>query len=130
MNALTGVREAEDVAFLISPARCGGPRAQMLMNSSASFDLAVGIRSEDGAPVATGKYVDTLLEVFGGRLLFPAEVVGRGDMSRGGLLLRHARSGVPLAYTPVAGAVRRGKRPSTLEPVRLTRRSQGSDDTR
>src|SRR4051812_23584820 len=35
--------------------------------------------------IATGKYVDLLLENFGERLLFPADFVGRGDMSRGGL---------------------------------------------
>ena len=38
--------------------------------------------------IATPKYVDPLLNAFGGRLVFPAEFVGRGDMSRGGLLLR------------------------------------------
>jgi hypothetical protein len=68
--------------------------------------------------IATGKYVDVLLEAFGSRLVFPTEFVGRGDMSRGGLLLRHARSGVPMGYTPVAGAVRRGRRPPKLERVR------------
>src|SRR5215208_3520726 len=46
-----------------------------------------------GAPVllgsiATAKYVDVLLTLFEERLLFPAEFVGRGDMSRGGLMLR------------------------------------------
>ena len=35
--------------------------------------------------VATGKYVDVLREALGERLLFPAEFVGRGDMSRGGV---------------------------------------------
>lgn len=69
--------------------------------------------------IATGKYVDTLLAAFGERLLFPSEFVGRGDMSRGGLLLRHARAGDPLVYTPVLGAVRKGKRPPKLE--KLTR---------
>jgi hypothetical protein len=64
--------------------------------------------------IATGKYVDSLIEVFGERLLFPADFVGRGDMSRGGLLLRHARAGTALDYTPVLGAVRRGKRPPKL----------------
>lgn len=68
--------------------------------------------------IATGKYLDTLLAVFGDRLLFPADFVGRGDMSRGGLLLRAARSGEELAYTAVAGAVRRGTRPPRLPPVR------------
>jgi hypothetical protein len=60
--------------------------------------------------VATGKYVDILVEAIGERLLFPAEFVGRGDMSRGALLLRAVRSDVELTYEPVAGAVRRGRR--------------------
>jgi hypothetical protein len=64
--------------------------------------------------IATGKYVDTLLDVFGDRLLFPETFVGRGDMSRGGLLLRAARSGEELAYVPVAGAKRHGERPPKL----------------
>ena len=68
--------------------------------------------------IASGKYVDTLIDVFGARLLFPAEFVGRGDMSRGGMMLRAARSGEPLAYAMVAGAVRRGKRPPKLAPIR------------
>jgi len=38
--------------------------------------------------VATGKYVDLLLPVFGDRLLFPRDFAGAGDMKRGGMLLR------------------------------------------
>ena len=72
--------------------------------------------------VATGKYVSVLLEILPERLRFPAEFVGRGDMSRGGLLLRCAVDGTELAYIPVQGAVRKGKRPPKLEPRRyLTR---------
>jgi hypothetical protein len=67
--------------------------------------------------VATGKYVDVLLDVVGEQLLFPTEFVGRGDMSRGALLLRAARAEVELAYTPVAGAVRRGSRPRKVEAI-------------
>jgi hypothetical protein len=67
--------------------------------------------------IATGKYVDPLLGVFGTRLVFPIDFVGRGDMSRGGLLLRCVRSGQALAYTPVAGAVRHGVRPGKLGPL-------------
>jgi hypothetical protein len=70
--------------------------------------------------VATGKYIDILLENFGQRLLFPAEFVGRGDMSRGGLMLRCAVDGTELSYISVAGAVRKGKRPPKLEPRRYT----------
>lgn len=66
--------------------------------------------------VATGKYVDCLLPIFGDALLFPAEFVGRGDMSRGGLLLRQAADGRELAYIPVGQAVRRGSRPPKLQP--------------
>ena len=46
--------------------------------------------------IASPKYVDVLLPIFGERLLFPIDFVGRGDMSRGGLLLRCARAGVEL----------------------------------
>jgi hypothetical protein len=60
--------------------------------------------------VATAKYVDVLLDVVGERLLFPAEFVGRGDMSRGALLLRAAREGRELAYEPIATSVRRSAR--------------------
>jgi hypothetical protein len=65
--------------------------------------------------VASGKYVDILLDAFGPRLHFPIDFVGRGDMSRGGLMLRAAESGVELPYVPVSGATRRGKRPPKLE---------------
>ena len=68
--------------------------------------------------VATGKYVDVLLGAFGERLLFPPEFVGRGDMSRGALLLRAAEAGTELTYGPVAGAIRRGRRPPKLAPRR------------
>ena len=64
--------------------------------------------------VATSKYSVPLLNVLGERLLFPAEFVGRGDMSRGGLMLRCARAGIELTYVPVAGATRRGQRPPKL----------------
>jgi hypothetical protein len=68
--------------------------------------------------VASGKYTTPLLEIFGERLLFPSDFVGRGDMSRGGLMLRHARSGVELTYMPVRGASLRGVRPPRLEKWR------------
>ena len=64
--------------------------------------------------VATAKYVDLLLQGVGERLLFPTDFVGRGDMSRGALLLRASRAGRELAYAPVAGAVRRGARPPSM----------------
>ncbi len=66
--------------------------------------------------IASPKYVDVLLAIFGERLVFPADFVGRGDMSRGGLLLRCVASGEPLTYVSVAGAVRHGQRPPKLDP--------------
>ncbi len=199
--------------FLLSPANCGGERARLVFNDQARFDLAVKLRSPQGATmaeaftfmsglyfrgkityalhfarppggvpgvlvitpneglrlhnervdldrlrkfaqvdiakddpryrrpllrdaealaayldpasdivllgsVATGKYVDVLTQVFGERLLFPSAFVGRGDMSRGGLLLRCARDDKELEYVPILGAVRHGPRPPRLDPVR------------
>ena len=68
--------------------------------------------------IATGKYVDVFLKHFGKRLRFPADFVGRGDMSRGGLMLRCAADRSELRYTSVAGAVLNGKRPPKLAPRR------------
>ena len=70
--------------------------------------------------VASGKYVGVLVEIMGQRLRFPADFVGRGDMSRGGLLLRCAVDGTELDYVAVEGAIRSGKRPPKLEPRRYT----------
>jgi hypothetical protein len=64
--------------------------------------------------VASPKYVDVLIGIFGGRLRFPIDFVGRGDMSRGGLLLRKVEEGIELEYAPVAGAVLHGTRPPKL----------------
>jgi hypothetical protein len=68
--------------------------------------------------IATGKYVDVFLKHFDNRLRFPAEFVGRGDMSRGGLMLRCAADRTELEYVSVAGAVLNGKRPPKLTPRR------------
>jgi hypothetical protein len=195
--------------FLLSPAWCGGQRAQMLFQPASEFDLAVRLRSPGGASlgeafaflsglyfrgklayassfarppqgapgvlvitpgdgllppeervdlerlqrfaqvpvsaderryrvpllrdaaalakrlepesevvllgsVATGKYADVLEGVLGERLLFPSDFVGRGDMSRGGLLLRCVDENRELAYRALRGAVRHGPRPPRL----------------
>ncbi len=68
--------------------------------------------------IATGKYLDVLLASLGPRLVFPSEFVGRGDMSRGGLLLRCVDAQRELSYVPVAGAKRTGPRPPKLGPRR------------
>ena len=75
--------------------------------------------------IASGKYVEVLLPIFGERLLFPPAFVGRGDMSRGGLMLRCAASGEELEYTPIAGAIRQGRRPPKLDPATRVRYERG-----
>jgi len=70
--------------------------------------------------IATGKYIGVLLELLQERLRFPADFVGRGDMSRGGLMLRCAVDRTELTYIPVQGALRKGKRPPKLAPRRYT----------
>jgi hypothetical protein len=192
--------------FLLSPANCGGERAQLLLSPRASFPLARRLRAAGGVPlgevmsfvsglyfrgklayaetfgiplvitpdaglrpaeapvtlgmlrasarvdidaanpryrrpleqsaravaallkpddtitllgsIASDKYVGVLLGIFGARLSFPVDFVGRGDMSRGGLLLRCVRAGRELDYVPVAGAMRHGVRPPRLERIR------------
>jgi hypothetical protein len=66
--------------------------------------------------IASDKYVEVLLEAFGNRLVFPEAFIGRGDMSRGGLMLRAVDAGEELTYIPVTGANRRGARPAKLGP--------------
>jgi hypothetical protein len=76
--------------------------------------------------VATAKYVDPLLAIFGERLMFPAEFAGRGDMSRGGLMLRCAQDGAELTYVSVRDAVRHGPRPPKLAPLLAKRQADNS----
>ena len=66
--------------------------------------------------VASPKYVDLITPFLGERLLFPADFVGRGDMSRGGLMLRSVEEGRELRYVPVLGAALHGARPERLPP--------------
>src|SRR3954469_24619536 len=80
--------------------------------------------------IASAKYVGVLADLFGDRLLFPIDFVGRGDMSRGGLLLRCVRSGEELPYAPVAGAIRHGPRVPRLPRIRTPRDGAGQPRSR
>ena len=73
--------------------------------------------------IASNKYVEVLLAHFGQKLRFPGDFVSRGDMSRGGLLLRCAADRSELPYISIAGAILHGKRPPKLEPRRYPRGS-------
>jgi hypothetical protein len=72
--------------------------------------------------VATGKYADVLLPIFGDRLVFPKEFIGRGDMSRGGMLLQRAASREELTYIPVSDPSRLG--------IRETKKARADIDAR
>ena len=92
-------------AFRSSRPRASLPRPP---DADAEFVLLGSVASE--------KYVQVLTAIFGSRLVFPPSFVGRGDMSRGGLLLRAAAAGEELEYVPVLGAIRTGSRPPKLVP--------------
>jgi DNA polymerase (family 10) len=104
-------------------ARYRGP----LRRDAELIDAAAGPECEVVllGSIASGKYADVLLEVFGARLLFPSAFVGRGDMSRGGLMLRCTDSGQELDYVAVATSVRHGARPPRLQPRRRPRPAAG-----
>lgn len=72
--------------------------------------------------VATGKYVDVLLPIFGERLVFPNDFIGHGDMARGGMLLQRADSGAELTYIPVSHPSRLGVRTRKEARARLDAR--------
>lgn len=102
----------------------GDPRYRAPLERTVT-DVAAGLASTARVillgSVATGKYVDVLTAILGPRLHYPASFIGRGDMSRGGLLLRSVASGQELEYvTFEPGAIRRGPRPPKLEPIRLS----------
>ena len=70
--------------------------------------------------IATPKYRQALLEIFGTRLYFPSDFVGRGDMSRGALLLRAVRADHELPYQGVADATLTGRRAPGVGKARPT----------
>ncbi len=106
LRRFAGVDISTGSAAYIRPLRRDADRLRGQIGAGATVVLL--------GSIATGKYADLLLDVFGERLLFPLPFVGRGDMSRGGLMLRAAESGVELTYAPLHGATRHGPRPPRL----------------
>jgi hypothetical protein len=111
---LSDLREFAAVPIDVREARYREPLARDAAALAASLPM-------DGQAVLLGsiaseKYVEILQAAFGERLVFPASFVGRGDMSRGGLMLRAVDAGEELSYLPVVGSVRRGVRPERLRP--------------
>ncbi len=79
-------------------------REPLVRDAEALARAHPGVRVVLLGSLATEKYVRPLASVFGSRLLFPRDFVGRGDMSRGALLLRAAREGRELDYESIEGA--------------------------
>jgi hypothetical protein len=70
--------------------------------------------------IASGKYVDVLVSLLGAHLHYPPSFIGRGDMIRGGLLLRSVDARMELDYAVLdLAAVRHGPRPPKLGPRRV-----------
>ncbi len=134
---LVGLDEPVDLARLRAwaaiPIDAGERRYVVpLLRDALELDVRCGPRCRIVllGSIATPKYVEPLQAVFGQRLLFPPVFVGRGDMSRGGLLLRCAADGVELEYAPVMGAVRHGARPPRLAPRKEAARRPARDPGR
>src|SRR5262245_6026328 len=95
----TALEEFSASKINIADKRYRGP----LERDAARVSAQIGVRSDVVllGSLATGKYLRILGPTFGDRLQFPAEFVGRGDMSRGALLLRCVKEGRELEYTRV-----------------------------
>jgi len=115
------VRAADLRAFAAVAVDAGDRRFREPLERDARA-LAAALGASDEVvllgSVASDKYVTPLVAMLGLRLLFPPAFVGRGDLSRGGLMLRAARAGEELEYRPVEGAVRHGPRPPRLPRLR------------
>ena len=83
---------ADDLRYRIALERDAAELARRLPRSATVVLLG---------SLATRKYTDVLGPLLGDRLHYPSEFVGRGDMSRGGLLLRSTRAGSELEYVPL-----------------------------
>lgn len=117
MDAEERVTPAELRAIGEVPVDLRDPRyREPLVRDVAALERSLGPRGEALllGSIATARYADLLISVLGERLVFPPAFVGRGDMSRGGLLLRCVREETELEVAPLLGAVRHGPRPPRL----------------
>jgi hypothetical protein len=112
-DTASGAQDLQEFATV--PVDASEPRYTAPLVRSATLLAKANCNAVLLGSIATNKYVEPLLPILGERLLFPREFIGRGDMSRGALMLRHATSGEELEYIPVSGAIRRGKRPAPFQ---------------
>ncbi len=120
------VRPDDLAAFARVPVDEGDPRFRdPLLRAARALSRKLG---PDGravllGSVATAKYTALLRACLGDRLWFPEDFVGRGDMSRGALMLRAVRAGREMSYARVGDAPLKGKRPAKLPPRPKGRRA-------
>lgn len=118
-DARVGIEQLRRIASV--PIDAADPRyREPLERDARLLEAALG---RDGdvvllGSIATTKYLEPLLAIFGERLLFPPDFAGRGDLSRGGLMLRCVRAGKELPYAPVLGAALHGLRPPRLPRIK------------
>jgi hypothetical protein len=119
-NAVLTLEEIQEIAAI--PIDAADPRYRLpLERDCRVLDELAGQGCEFVllGSVATTRYSEPLARVFGPRLLFPAEFAGRGDMSRGGLMLRCVRAGRHLAHIPLGKVTHHGARPAKLPRAKL-----------
>ena len=95
--------------FVLSPARCDGERAEMVMSPRATFGLARRMRERTGAPL--GEVMSFLSGLyFRGKLAY-AEAFARPPAGADGVLVITSDSGLQTPATPVTvAALRRAAR--------------------
>ena len=107
----------------IDPAEATLSRAALSVRRELQGQLSSDTQVILLGSIATPKYVDPLIECFGDQLFFPTDFVGRGDMSRGGLLLRAVAANRELAYQQLSGTLKR----TGSRPPKLSRDSSGTN---
>ena len=113
---LVGLSDLERYASVPIAATEPRYRAPLLRDLGALAETARDAEVVLLGSIATDKYVEPLSTAFGDRLRFPSEFAGRGDMSRGGLLLRCVEDARELAYVAIGAGARHGARPERLTP--------------
>ena len=93
---LKGLRAIARVRVDPENRRYTGPLRRDAARLAAALDLDTAVILLGS--IATPKYLEPLQDVLGPRLRFPSEFIGRGDMSRGSLMLRCAAERRELAY--------------------------------
>jgi hypothetical protein len=116
------LREFVGVDLASGDARYLGPLLRDLQDLVGG--LEPGARVVLLGSVATPKYLEPIADVLGERLCFPRDFVGRGDMSRGALLLQSVEADRELEYVPFSAEVtRRGPRAPGVAKSRPRRRA-------